>query len=95
LKLAEITAGMKQVNVNAKVIEISETREVMTKFGTLSRVATVVLEDDSGRINLSLWNDDIPKVSVGSTVEVTNGYITTFRGDNQLNVGKFGKLNVS
>ncbi|HJX23706.1 MAG TPA: OB-fold nucleic acid binding domain-containing protein [Candidatus Bathyarchaeia archaeon] len=95
MELSEITAGMKQVNVKAKVVEISEPREVMTKFGSNATVATVIIEDDSGKMKLSLWNEDIGKVSVGAVVEITNGYVTSFKGENQLNVGRYGQLKVA
>ena len=95
MKLSEITAGMKQVNVKAKVVEMSESREVTTKFGSNATVATVVIEDDSGKMKLSLWNEDIGKVSVGAMVEIANGYVTSFKGENQLNVGRYGQLKVT
>jgi len=95
MKLSEITAGMKQVNVKAKVVEMSESREVTTKFGSNATVATLVVEDDSGKMKLSLWNEDIGKVSVGAMVEIANGYVTSFKGENQLNVGRYGQLKVT
>jgi len=27
-------------------------------------------------------------------VQIENGYVTTFRGENQLNVGRYGKITV-
>lgn len=94
MKVAELKPGMKRVELTGKIVEKSEAREVMTKFGSASRVATAVLSDDSGTIKMSLWNEDIDKVSVNDTVQVENGYVTTFKGENQLNVGRYGKLTV-
>lgn len=68
-------------------------REVMTKGGPM-KVADVLLSDDSGEIQLSLWNEDISKVSVGNTIVVDNGYVTTWRGTNKLSIGRFGTLTV-
>jgi len=93
MKIVELKLGMRKVDLKAKVTEISESREVVTKFGA-SRVATAVLSDESGTIKLSLWNEDIDKVSVGNTVQIENGYVTSFRGENQLNVGRYGKVTV-
>jgi len=94
MKIVELRPGMKRVDLKGTIVEISESREVTTRFGDVSRVATAVLADESGRIKLSLWNEDIDKVSVNSTVQIENGYVTTFRGENQLNVGRYGKLTV-
>jgi len=94
MKIVELRPGMRRVDLKGTIVEISEPREVTTRFGDVSRVATAVLADESGRIKLSLWNEDIDKVSVNSTVQIENGYVTTFRGENQLNVGRYGKLTV-
>jgi replication factor A1 len=94
MKIVELRPGMKRVDLKGTIAEISEPREVTTRFGDVSRVATAVLADDSGRIKMSLWNENIDKVSVNSTVQIENGYVTTFRGENQLNVGRYGKITV-
>ena len=33
-------------------------------------------------------------VNVGDNIKIDNGYITSFKSENQLNVGKFGTLKV-
>ena len=86
---------MKQVDVEAKVIEKTPTREVMSRYKNETyRVANVTISDDTGKIKLTLWNDDIVKVNENDTVKIENGYVTSFRGEIQLNVGKYGKLSV-
>lgn len=86
---------MKQVYVEGKVIEKSETREVLARFSdTVHRVATVVIADETGKVKLTLWNDQIGQVEVNYLVKVEKGYVSNFRGEIQLNVGKYGKLTV-
>ncbi len=85
---------MRRIDIEGKITEIGEAREVMTKFGAASRVANAAFEDDSGTIKLSLWNEDIDKVAVDDKVKIENGYVTSFRGETQLNVGRYGKLSV-
>jgi len=58
-------------------------------------VATAIISDDTGKIKLTLWNDQIDQVNVNDNVKIENGYITTFRGEMQLNVGRYGKLTVT
>ena len=51
------------------------------------------MEDDSGRIKLTLWADDTEKVKDGDRVSITGGYTTEFRNETQLNKGRNnGKL---
>ncbi len=87
---------MRRVEVEAKVLEKSPTREVMSRYkDVVHRVATAIVSDDTGKIKLTLWNEQIGQVNVNDNVKVENGYITTFRGEMQLNVGRYGKLTVN
>ena len=95
MKISELYSGMKTVSVQAKVLEISKPREVASRFGgRINRVATAVISDESGKINLALWNQQIESVAVNDTIQVENGYVTEFRGVKQLNVGRYGTLRV-
>ena len=93
MKINEIKPGMSNVSVQAKVIEISETRDVQTKYGRRS-VADALLEDETGQINLSLWENQINSVSVGDIVSVSGAYVTQFRDNLQLNIPRSGKIEV-
>jgi replication factor A1 len=85
---------MKRVNITAQIVEISEPREVVTRFGENHRVATAIITDETGKIKLSLWDSNIDQVSIGDNIQIENGYVTTFQNEDQLNVGRFGKLTV-
>lgn len=93
MKIADLRAGLRRVDISGTIIEISPTRDVVTRYGE-ARVATAILSDDSGEINLTLWNEQIDQVSDGDSVQVENGYVTEFRSEPQLNVGRYGTLNV-
>lgn len=95
MKIKDLRNGMKRVEIEAKVSEKSETREVMSRFSdTTHRVATAIIGDETGTIKLTLWNDQIGQVNVNDKVKVENGYVTSFRGEIQLNIGRYGKLSV-
>ena len=95
MKIKELRNGMKKVNVEAKVTEKSDTREVQSRYKNETyQVADALVSDDTGTIKLTLWNEQIDQVNVGDTVKIENGYITSFRGEIQLNAGKYGTLNV-
>ncbi len=94
MKIVELRPGMRQVAITAKVNEISEARNVTTRRGEQSRVATAVVSDDSGTVKLNLWNEQIDQVKVNNTLSIENGYVDSFRGETQLNVGRYGKLAV-
>jgi len=86
---------MKRVSVEAKVVEKSDPREVLSRFKDETyKVATAVIADETGTVKLTLWNDQINRVNVNDKVKVENGYVTSFKGEIQLNVGKYGTLTV-
>ena len=94
MKISELKPGMRRVDITAKIQEISPAREVTTRRGEQSRDATAVVTDDSGAVKLNLWNEQIDQVKPNDTVTIENGYVDSFRGETQLNVGRYGKLAV-
>jgi replication factor A1 len=95
LKISDLRDGMKRVSVEARVDEKNEPRQVNSRYKDETyTVADVVVSDETGTIKLTLWNEQIDQVEVGNTVKVENGYITSFRGEIQLNVGKYGTMSV-
>jgi replication factor A1 len=86
---------MKRVDVEASIVEIGTSRQVMSRFKDESyTVADAMVQDATGTIKLTLWNEQIGQVKVGDKIKIENGYVTSFKGETQLNVGKFGKLTV-
>jgi len=95
LKISELRDNMRRVNVTGKIVDKSETREVQSRYGRGKlRVASATLQDETGSITLTLWNQQIDEVNVGDTVKIENGYTNSFRGEVQLNVGRYGKLSI-
>ncbi|MCL4403486.1 MAG: OB-fold nucleic acid binding domain-containing protein [Candidatus Marsarchaeota archaeon] len=94
MKINELKVGASNVTLTATVSQKDDPREVVTKYGKRLSVANIVLKDETGTIPMSLWEKDIDAVSVGDKVEVTNGYVSEFRGAPQLSTGKFGKIAV-
>jgi replication factor A1 len=92
MKISELKAGMRNVSIVAKVDSMGESRTVNLKSGGTNSVADAIVSDESGSIKLSLWGDDINKIQAGDRISVENGYINTFKGENSISVGKFGKM---
>jgi replication factor A1 len=92
MKISELKPGMRNVSVTAKVDSVGQPRTVNLKAGGTNTVADAIVSDDSGSIKLSLWGDDINKVQAGDRISIENGYINTFKGENSISIGKFGKL---
>ncbi|MFC1769288.1 SOSS complex subunit B family protein [Nanoarchaeota archaeon] len=93
MAISELNAGQGKVEIVVEVVSVSEPR-TFEKFGKQGRVATAKAKDETGEINLSLWNDDIDKVSPGDKIKISNGYVSEFRGEKQLTTGRFGSMEV-
>ncbi|MBN1357366.1 DNA-binding protein [Candidatus Bathyarchaeota archaeon] len=95
MNIKDLRNGMKRVTVEANVVEKGETREVRSRYKDETyNVADAVVADETGSIKLTLWNEQIDQVEVGNKIKIENGYITSFKGEIQLNVGKFGTMTV-
>jgi replication factor A1 len=95
MKISDLRNGMKRVSVEATVTEKGEPRQVNSRYKDETyTVADVIVSDETGTIKLTLWNEQIDQVEVNNTVKIDNGYVTAFRGEIQLNVGKYGTMTV-
>jgi replication factor A1 len=93
-KIENLRAGMKQINLRAKVIEVPEPNKVFTRSGLEAYVSNALISDETGTIRMSLWNRQINTISKGDTIKIQNGTVTRFRGNLQLRIGKSGGLSV-
>ena len=95
-KVGELTPQSRAVNVTAKVVSKSEIREIpMGRDGSAHKVCDALVGDETGSIYLTLWDDNIAKVNENDTLRVENGYVTLFKGNMRLNIGKYGKLDMA
>ncbi|RMF05117.1 hypothetical protein D6764_05515 [Candidatus Woesearchaeota archaeon] len=93
MKVSELQPRQGKVEITGKVTEVGQVREFQ-KFGNTGRVANAKLQDESGEITLTLWNEQIDMVKPGCTVRISNGYVSEWQGEKQLSTGRFGKLEV-
>jgi len=95
-KVGELTPQSRAVNVTAKVVSKSEIREIpMGRDGSAHKVCDALVGDETGVVYLTLWDDNITKVNEGDSIRVENGYVTLFKGNIRLNIGKYGKLDMA
>jgi len=94
LRIGDLKSGMNRINIKARVLEIPKPRSVITRFGGFATVTNASVKDETGVIQLPLWNQQIFAVSVGDLIQVENARVVTFRGERQLRVGRGGHLSV-
>jgi replication factor A1 len=94
LQIKDIDAGVRSVNLKAKVVGKSIARYVFSRFGDALTLSTATISDGTGSMRMSLWNAEIDRVSIGDTVQINNGRVRTFRGELQVSLGRKGRLQV-
>lgn len=94
LNIEDLRVGMKKINVNATVKEVAEPAKVHTQFRDNAVVSNAVIEDESGKILLCLWDQQVNTVHVGDAIEVKGAHVASFKGERQLRLGKNGSVTI-
>jgi hypothetical protein len=96
IQISHINKNIRRASLKAKIIDKSENKWLYSKLdGSIQKLSIATISDNTGSIELLLWNDQVDKVSVGDSVEIENGQVKMHRGQFQVHVGKrIGKLNV-
>jgi ssDNA-binding replication factor A large subunit len=89
MKISELKPGMRRIDVTGRISRVEQPREVQTKFGP-GKIASCMITDESGSIKVTLWNDNIALAVNDQVVAIEMGYVDSFRGELQLNVGRYG-----
>lgn len=82
-------------DIELTVVEKEDPRGFINQFGVKGKVCNAVAKDDIGsRIGLTLWNEEIEKVSVSDRIRITNGWVKEWNGNLEISAGRFGKMEV-
>lgn len=93
MQIKELQPKQGKVDITVTVIEKGEPR-TFSKFNSQGQVCNAKVQDDSGSITVSLWNEQVNQVGVGDVIQIKNGYVSEWQGEMQLSTGKFGQLEV-
>ncbi len=93
--VADVRPNQAIDNLELRIVEIQEPREIITKYGRQSKVCDAWAEDEKGdKVRISLWNGEIERVSEGACIRITNGWARTFRDELQVSAGLHGQLDI-
>jgi ssDNA-binding replication factor A large subunit len=91
VKISEIQSEMENIEVVGRVIDISEKRQVLTRYGPAD-IATATLKDETGSIHLNLWRQQIDSVREGKMVRIINAFTRVYNDRLELNIGQSGYI---
>jgi ssDNA-binding replication factor A large subunit len=79
VKIKDLRPHMENVEVVARVVNKSQVTQIRMK-----KYAYATIEDETGKIKLNLWRDQVEQVDVGDLIKVTNAFVYTRTGEKQL-----------
>jgi|ERR1035437_6476621 replication factor A1 len=94
LKIEDLRVGMKKINVSAQVLQTAEPSKVHTQFRDNAVVSNASIGDETGKILLCLWDQQINSVHTGDCIEIKNAHVAMFKGEKQLRLGKNGTITI-
>jgi len=90
-KLGELRPGMEHLNFRVKIVKIIGARKVKTFRGVEHSILEGEISDGVNSIGFAVWNEKIELfnvLSAGDIVELTDCFVTSFKGVLQVNVGR-------
>jgi len=91
LKLSKLRPGMENVELMVELISIEEPRKVTTYSGLEHTLVEGLVKDGSGSMGLTVWNEKIEElqgIEAGDTLRLVDCFITSFKGELSVNVGR-------
>jgi len=99
VSLSDVHPGQ-EVTVQGIVTGIQEPRSFTKKNGRTGKVATILLSDDTGMMQIVLWNDDVSRIDSGEiqpkmALKIINGYTKQGRNGVEVHVGRWSTLTLN
>lgn len=92
-KIGNLEDGMQQLNVEAEVLSLGNIRKVYSKKdGKKHLVAEARISDETGEIDMVLWDNMIRQVRTGERIRAERAYTSVFRKELQLGVSRYGRI---
>ena len=92
--IENLRSGMKKVNLDAQVLETPKPATVHTQYRDNALVTNAWIGDETGKIKLCLWDEQVNCITVGDSIQIRNATVATFKGERQIRLGKNSTLSV-
>ena len=100
--IADLCAGMVDVNVTGQVLDVSDVRTFTRRDGSNSTgsVGNISIGDETGKIRVTLWDDKtemLEALNVGDSIKITGGYTreNNYDGAIEIQIGDQGTIEKS
>jgi replication factor A1 len=94
--IADLTTEMWDVDIEGKVVTAYDVKTFTKKDGSEGQVRNLVIADQTGKIRVTFWGDDVDKIAKikeNDIVRITHGYTKEgFRGGLEFTVGRKAEI---
>jgi replication factor A1 len=87
----ELDPEADDVEITGEIAELPTPRAVSTRYGQ-KRIVTVVFEDETGEVDLTLWEEEIDEIEEGAEVQIEGAYVREWADGVQLNISRDGDI---
>lgn len=97
LKIKNVLAGMRNVQITGKVVKIYEVRE-FNKDGRKGKVGNFLIGDSTGVMRVVAWNDKadiLTKLKEQDTIKIEDGYARENRDRTEIHLGDKTKISIN
>ncbi|MFB6135374.1 MAG: single-stranded DNA binding protein [Halobacteriaceae archaeon] len=94
-RVADLSLGVSDVTLRGRVLATESVRTFDRDDGSEGRVANLVLGDETGRVRVTLWDEQASRteeIDPDAVVEVVDGYVRERDGTLELHVGDRGAV---
>lgn len=91
MTVEELDPEADDVEITGEIAELPTPRAVSTRYGQ-KRIVTVVFEDETGKVDLTLWEEEIDAIEEGAEVQIEGAYVREWADDIQLNISRDGTI---
>ena len=94
-RVEDLSLGLSDVTLRGRLLDVGAVRTFDRDDGSEGQVSNLAVGDPTGRIRVTLWDEQAPRVSelsAGSSVEIVDGYVKEREGSLELHVGSRGAV---
>lgn len=93
--ISDLSLGQSDITLVGQVLAVEPVRTFSRDDGSEGRVSNLVLGDDTGRVRVTMWDeqaDCAEDFSEGASVEIVDGYVRERDGTLEVHVGSHGAI---
>jgi len=95
LKIKNVLPGMRSIEMVGRARNIFPVNEFETSEGRKGKVASLIVEDETGTIRITLWQgqaDNVEKIKQGDIIKIVGGYVKENNGRKEIHLNERSTL---